>query len=47
MAFWTTRDGTILRISEMETSHIRNAINYFAEDADCDVEPEGYYDLID
>lgn len=47
MSFWTTRDGTVLRIIEMKTSHIKNAIEYFSDAADCGMEPDGYYDLID
>jgi hypothetical protein len=29
--YWRTRDRRVLKISEMETSHLRNAIHFFAE----------------
>lgn len=32
--FHTTRDGEQLKIREMETSHIKNCINYFEDDHD-------------
>ena len=33
---WTTRDGEDLLISEMETSHIKNCINYLRVNPMCD-----------
>ena len=26
--FWTTKDGTVIHVSKMTTSHIRNTINF-------------------
>lgn len=43
---WTTKEGKLLRIRNMETSHIKNAIAYF-EDIPDDYIPDSYYDLID
>lgn len=44
--FWKTSDGKILRISDMETSHLERVIDYFATWPD-DYLPDGYHDIVD
>ena len=31
MSTWTTKDGITIKIKDMETSHIKNCINYLKE----------------